>query len=88
MRYVSVENITFTDWDGKKIVVKDMRKYPDYITAFSMNVQDTDRIDEIATRQDIYGRDSEMDVYKIFDHNRISIVDNQYKLNKKIKIPV
>ena len=88
MRYVAVENITFTDWDGKKIVVKDMRKYPDYITAFSMNVQDTDRIDEIATRQDIYGRDSEMDVYKIFDHNRVSIVDNRYSLNKKLKIPV
>lgn len=90
MRYNNVDDIIFVDRDGKSHVVKDIRQFESYQLMTSIKIQSGDMIDEIACRNDIYGDDAEMLIYKIFDFNRIKIAEANFDLSKitSLDIPV
>lgn len=90
MRYEAVDNVSFTNKDGKTVNIKDMREYPDYQTITSIKIQDIDKVDEIASRDEIYGEDAEGEAYKIVDHNIIKFLENDFDMSKiqRINIPL
>jgi len=90
MRYISIPTITFEDKDGNKFPVKDLREIPLYETAFEIDIVKGDRIDEIASRSNVYEEQSEDLSYLIFEHNIIDIVEARFDLEKlkRIQIPV
>jgi hypothetical protein len=90
LRYQQIDTVSFTDIYGNSFNIKDMREYIEYQTATTTTVQNDSRIDEIASRPEIYGDDSEGDSYRIIDHNLVVIMENNFELSGlgQIKIPV
>jgi len=90
MRDLSVETISFLDANKKTYAIKDMTEYVDYALSFILPIQNKDRIDEIATRKDVYGEDSEEDIYKIIEMNIVELFESKFNLSKlkELKIPV
>ena len=90
MRYITVENISFKDKTGKSFEIKDMREYPDYVLLGSIKVNTDDKIDEIVSREEIYGDNSEDLSFKVVDFNRIKLFEENFDLNKidSINIPL
>lgn len=82
MRYIDVETVSFTDASGRAVAVKEMREPQAQQAWFSLDVAGRPRLDEIASQEDVYGRGAESLAYKIFDHNRESIVDVGFDLSK------
>lgn len=84
-----IETISFTDMNGRSYPIKDIRPIPEYITRTTINVKEKDRIDEIASRVDIYGPEGYTKSYKIFDHNRVVLMDHNLNLTriKELRIP-
>lgn len=89
MRYQEIEDITYIDKNNKEYTVKDMRIFQDYPMLFIIDIFEDDSLDEIASRKEIYGDGAESEAYKIFEHNRIKIVDNRMNLDgiKTLEIP-
>jgi hypothetical protein len=89
MRYETVENITFTDVNRKSRIIKDMREYETQNIVAAVNVLNSRFIDEIATREEIYGDGSEFEIYKIVDQNIVKLFDARFNLEKikKLEIP-
>lgn len=89
MRYFEIDNISFTNSNGKTVYIKDVRPIPEYVTATYINLKNGDTLDEIASRKEIYGDGAEDQSYKIFEHNIVEICDANFDLNKlkKMKIP-
>lgn len=88
MRDFNVEDMTFTDINGKAVVLKEMREYPtDTTLKEKYTVQNGDCLDLIAVKE--YGDGSESDSYKIYDENVETIVDNGFSLQgiKQLRIP-
>ena len=90
MRYIEIPTISFTDKDGVNFPVKDLREFPDYETAFNKQIISGDFIDEVASRKDVFGDDSEDLSYLIFEHNIVEIVEARWDLSKlkTLRIPV
>lgn len=88
MRYLYIDNIDFTDVNGKTTKVKDMREYPDYELLMILKVKEDDMLDEIVTRPEIYGDGYEANSYALLDMNRIKLTENNFKLINELKIPV
>lgn len=88
MRYLTIDNIVFTDKDGNVFTLKDMREYPAYVLMENIKIQKGDMLDEIASRKNIYGDDAEMMTFKIFDFNRLQIVESDFNTLKTLDIPV
>jgi hypothetical protein len=67
-----------------------MREYEVLETASFINISGSKFIDEIATREEVYGSDSEFESYKLVDHNIVEIFDNVFNLLKlkKLRIPL
>lgn len=90
MRYIDIDTITFIDQNGFRFPVKDIRIIPDYSHLFTIKKQPHEDIDEIATRPDVYGALTEADSYKIWDHNKVSMVENRFDVTmmQEIRIPL
>jgi len=90
LRYIEIPNISFIDRFGTNFPVKDLREYPQYETAFIKKIIIGDFIDELASRNDIYGEQSEDLSYLIFEHNIEKIVEARWDLTKikSFRIPV
>lgn len=91
MRYELVDNIVFTDKDGKSVTIKDMREFPtDYLLKMIMAVSENDMIDEICCRKDVYDQDSEFMAYKIYDFNIMNLFENNFNLGsvKELRLPL
>ena len=90
MRYQLVDIIVFRNTQGKSITIRSMREYPEYTDSMNIKVRSDDEIDEIASRQEIYGDEGEMESYKIFDANIINIFDAGFDISKlnKVRIPL
>lgn len=82
MRYIDVETVSFTDSAGRTVAVREMREPKRQQAWFSLDLAGKPWLDEIASTEDIYGRDGESLAYKIFDHNREGIVDMGFDLSK------
>jgi hypothetical protein len=66
-----------------------MREYPSYIKMIDLSINENDRIDEIVSRDEIYGSGGEDQSYKIIDFNIEELYENKFDLSKlkKLEIP-
>lgn len=89
MRYEDVDTIEFVDIDGKTYAVKDIRPLEDLTTAVVISVVDGLMLDEVASRNTVFGVDQEGLTYKIFDLNAEKLTEQRFNVNNlsKIKIP-
>jgi hypothetical protein len=84
------DTVVFDDIDGSSISVKDMRLIPEYSSSLSIATQHHDTLDEIATRNYIYGEGMESLSYALFEANVVALADAMYDLTKirSVRIPV
>lgn len=82
MRYEAIDTISFTNKNNVTVNIKDMREYPSYQTYLSINIKSQDKIDEIATRFEVYGDDAEGESFKIVDNNIVKLFENDFNLEK------
>ena len=70
--------------------IKDIKEYPTYEEFVKISLKQNDRLDEIASRTEVFGEDSEALSYLLFEANVEKIVENDFDLNKihELKIPV
>ena len=88
MRYINIPNISFTRIDGKSYQIKDFREYPSYVKKMTYAVKENDMIDEIITRRDLLGDNSESESYKLVDFNITRLYENGWDLGKLKNIDV
>lgn len=90
MRYEEIENIVFTDLNGRTAEIKDMREYKEQQLDFSLSIKNKELPDEIASREEVYGQNAESESYKIVDFNRVIFFDSDFDMDKisKIEIPI
>lgn len=90
MRFNQVETISFTDINGVTRPVKDIRPIPEQALSFTVELKQGDSIDEIASRENVYGAGAEGQAHRIFDFNITEIVDAGFDLSKlkRLRIPV
>lgn len=89
MRYQEIENIVFENKDGNSFTIKDMREFPDYTLLAEVEIDNDDMVDEVASRPEIFGAESEGQSFKIVDYNIIKIFEARFDLTKleKLRIP-
>lgn len=88
MRYEPIDTISFTNRENVTVNIKDFRPYPVYNTFVALKIKQGDDIDEIATRQGIYGDEAEGESYKIVDNNIIKLFENKFDLGKLTKLDI
>lgn len=84
------ENISFLWLDGYTYNLKDMRVYPSYDKFIKIPLKQTDKLDEIASRGEIFGSDAESYSYLLFEANVEKITENDFDLNKlhELRVPI
>lgn len=89
MRYIEVPVITFTDINGNQFPVHEIREFPTYQTAVIFDLKKGMMLDEIISRENLYGDGSEDFTYVLFDHNKEKLTENNFVLSKlkKLNIP-
>lgn len=75
MRYQEVDSIAFTNVNGVSRLIKDKREFPSYNLQRTIKVSALDELDEICTREEMFGDDSEDLNYKLFEANAEKILD-------------
>lgn len=91
MRYQTIDTISFTDIYGDSFAIKDMREIPDtYATKDTETIKENDRIDEIVSRTEYYGADTEGESYKLVDYNLEKLYEEKFDLSKItiLKVPL
>lgn len=90
MRYFNIDTVSFTNKQGITAPIKEKRPIPKEEISSVISIYENAELDEIATRSEVYGEDSEDQSYRIFDANIIEIVENGYDLSKirKLKVPL
>jgi hypothetical protein len=90
MRYIPVDTESFTNAQGKTVNIKTMREYPSYEVRTTIKVKSEDKLDEIATRQEVFGEGNELLSYKLFELNRVVLMEKRFDMNKigKLEIPL
>ena len=82
MRYVQIDTISFTDATGRTVPIKDIRPIPSYTIKTKVFVTEKDRLDEIASRQDVYKEGGYRNAYKLFDANVVRLVEGKIDMSK------
>lgn len=90
MRFSDVETVTFTDKDGNRIPVKDIRPVSVFRTAQTVRVEKGVDLDELVSRSDFYGAENEGLAWAVADHNIEQFVESDFDMSriKELKIPV
>jgi hypothetical protein len=90
MRFNNISTVVFTDLNGNKFPIKDIRPVEVFQTAFTLKLEKAMYIDEIVSRDSIFGKNTEEMSYAVVDHNIADIVEAGFDLTKlkSIKIPV
>lgn len=89
-RYVNEDILLFTDADGNKVNYVDLQEIEtDVVTVMDIELKESDELDEISQRSNIYSEGAEYLWYRIFDANAIPIVENDYSIKglRKLSIP-
>jgi len=89
MRYGDVDNITFTNANGKVYNIKDRRKIPNYTILTTISKDKNELADEIAVKKEVYGEFTEDLAYKIYEANVVKLIESRFDFSKlkSIKIP-
>lgn len=90
LRDNDLQSIIFTDMAGNSYTIKSMREYTPQTTWFTLNLQQGDEIDEIASRKEVYGNGGEAQYYKIVNHNIAALFDVGFDLSqlKTLDVPL
>ena len=90
MRYNTVEDIVFENQDGIKFTIKDIRDFTVFENGLIVKNEQGLFIDELISRREYFGNNSEDLVWAIADHNAEKLVENNFNVSKikNIKIPV
>ncbi len=90
MRYIGVSNIVFEYENNRFVEVKDMYDIPEYEISIDIAITKNSMLDEIVSRDNIYGEDTEYLAYKLFEANIVQIVDYNFTLNglSRLSIPI
>lgn len=90
MRYFDINTISFNDTNGRTVPIKDVRPIPTEVINFVIVVREGDLLDEIASRDLIFGPGFEDQSFRIFDANAAEIFDANFDLSqvRSLKIPV
>ena len=89
MQYREVDDISFTNVDGFTVLTKDKREIKPYDIRREQEVKEDDDLDEIASREIVFGNATENLVYKIIEANADLIVNTNVDMTRisKIRIP-
>lgn len=91
MRYSEADDVSFTDSYGETVNIKAILPVAGRATTFvTVDCESGTSLEEIASRENMYGTGSESLGYKIFDENIISIVEARFDLSKikKLRVPM
>ena len=90
MRYFDVPIVTFNDANGRVAQVRDVRPIPNQVIDFEIPIKQGDLLDEVASRENIYGEGAESQSYKLFDANIVALFDAQFDLSqiRRLRVPV
>ena len=90
MRYIDVDTVTFTDINGKSYPVKDRRDISSQTLAFEIDIKESDLLDEVASRREVYGDFGEVHAWRIFDLNIVKLTEVGFDMSKikRLKIPL
>jgi hypothetical protein len=88
MRYFDIDTLSFTASNGLTYPVKDIRPIESTNNKIELIVTEEMALDEVASRNSIFGEFTESEAYKIFDANVIKLMENNFDLTKLKKISV
>ena len=78
MRYRNIETISFTDISGRTVAIKDIRQLEVSRTVnLRLKVTENDRLDEIASRTEVYGEEGYRNTYRLFDQNAVRLIEGK-----------
>ncbi len=89
-RYINVDTITFTNIDGNSYPVKDTREISVQTINQEIDVDKGDLLDEIASRNEVFGANGEIQTWRLFDANIVTLTENNFQIEniKKLKVPL
>ena len=90
-RYLKQPEYEFTTKDGDKHRMKENREINGYQTALVLNdLAEKTELDEVASRTDVFGDDTEFLSYLLFDHNVVKLIESRFDVSnlKELKIPI
>ena len=90
MTFDDVEIIQFNDEIGTLFPVRDKKDLDSYTLSQTIGVQQGMDLDEVISRENVYGSGNEDLVYAVAEMNAESLAENDFNLNqlKTINIPV
>lgn len=90
MRYNDVDTVSFRALNGKSYSVKDLRLIPSHTIRKSVECNAANTLDEVASRDDVYGSYAEDQAFRIFEANRTQIFDARLDMAKikRLEVPV
>ena len=89
MWMAEVPLVPFTWQDGMTYSIRDIKVVPSYEDVVEISLSQNDKLDEVASRMEIYGQDAEDLTYLLFEANIVQVTENNFDLNKihKLRIP-
>lgn len=82
MRYINEDDFVWTDGDNVTHKLKFFRTIPSYDSMKKITTTAFDMLDEIASRQEIYGDGGELDTYKLIEANRTKLIESGFDMAK------
>lgn len=88
-RYIQINTIVFNDPVRGAVNIKDRRPIPVEDVAFSEAIKRGAYLDEVATRNSVFGVGGETQVYRLFDSNTREIIAAGFTLDnlQRLKVP-
>ena len=78
MRYQNVDTVSFTDAVGVTRAVKEMRELPAVQVAGKVDWPQGGFMDEIASRNNIWGENAEAQSYRLHAANMVAIIEGGF----------
>lgn len=82
MRYIQIDTVSFTAASGITVALKGMREIPTQTIGLRIRVTENDRVDEIASRPEVYGSGGYRNSYKLLDANAVRLVEGLLDMGK------
>lgn len=89
-RYNNVDIISFTTIDGKSYPVRDIREISTQTLSYEIDKNEDDLLDEVASRQEVFGDLGEGQSWRIFDLNITELTQVNFDTTKikRLKVPL
>ena len=89
-RYISIDTVSFNDKDGNLFPIKDVRPIPTEPVGITLPLIAGTMVDEVASRDSVYGEFGEGESFRIFDLNVVELTENNFNLSalKALKVPL